>query len=161
MYTREIKIFENKQPTTSTNRQSSRADHYKRHEKWFPLLHRIAAVVSQHRQTSPPPYLTGIETKDHQVLSTTSCRRRCRGVSPKKHYDAVKLIVIVDGTYALHARVRSLLDIRFAVVGGVHFSLLSKVQYDIGDSCSLDNLIDSIFSLFRKHIEPELHHAHN
>ncbi|KAH9614746.1 hypothetical protein KSS87_008033, partial [Heliosperma pusillum] len=67
--------------------------------------------------------------------------------------------VIVDGTYALHAKLRSLLDIRVAVVGGVHFSLLSKVQYDIGDSCSLDNLIDSIFPLFRKHIEPDLHHA--
>ena len=37
-------------------------------------------------------------------------------------------------------------------VGGVHFSLLSKVRYDIGDSCSLDSLIDSIFPLFRKHI---------
>lgn len=44
-------------------------------------------------------------------------------------------------------------------VGGVHFSLLSKVQYDIGDSRSLDSLIDSIFPLFRRHIEPDLHHA--
>lgn len=44
-------------------------------------------------------------------------------------------------------------------VGGVHFSLLSKVRHDIGDSCSLDYLIDSIFPLFRKHIEPDLHHA--
>eukprot|EP00258_Populus_trichocarpa_P046827 XP_024462846.1 uncharacterized protein LOC7488397 isoform X4 [Populus trichocarpa] len=68
-------------------------------------------------------------------------------------------VVIVDGTYALHARLRSLLDIRVAVVGGVHFSLLSKVRYDIGDSCSLDYLIDSIFPMFRKHIEPDLHHA--
>ncbi|XWS63926.1 hypothetical protein CRYUN_Cryun06bG0143400 [Craigia yunnanensis] len=68
-------------------------------------------------------------------------------------------VVIVDGTYALHAILRSLLDIRVAVVGGVHFSLISKVRYDIGDSCSLDYLIDSIFPLFRKHIEPDLHHA--
>ncbi|KAF8390010.1 hypothetical protein HHK36_024531 [Tetracentron sinense] len=68
-------------------------------------------------------------------------------------------VVIVDGTYALHSKLRSLLDIRVAVVGGVHFSLLSKVQYDIGDSCSLDYLIDSIFPLFRRHIEPDLHHA--
>ncbi|KAL1568572.1 uridine/cytidine kinase [Salvia divinorum] len=68
-------------------------------------------------------------------------------------------VIIVDGTYALHARLRSLLDIRVAVVGGVHFSLLSKVQYDIGESCSLDYLIDSIFPLFTKHIEPDLHHA--
>ncbi|KAG6759536.1 hypothetical protein POTOM_036018 [Populus tomentosa] len=68
-------------------------------------------------------------------------------------------VVVIDGAYALHARLRSLLDIRVAVVGGVHFSLLSKVQYDIGESCSLDYLIDSIFPLFRKHIEPDLHHA--
>ncbi|PIN16266.1 Uridine kinase [Handroanthus impetiginosus] len=68
-------------------------------------------------------------------------------------------VVVVDGTYALHAKLRSVLDIRVAVVGGVHFSLLSKVQYDIGESCSLDYLIDSIFPLFRKHIEPDLHHA--
>ncbi|KAH9794748.1 P-loop containing nucleoside triphosphate hydrolases superfamily protein [Citrus sinensis] len=76
-------------------------------------------------------------------------------------FDALvqNLQVIVDGTYALDARLRSLLDIRVAVVGGVHFSLISKVQYDIGDSCSLDSLIDSIFPLFRKHIEPDLHHA--
>jgi hypothetical protein len=33
------------------------------------------------------------------------------------------------------------------------------VRHDIGDSCSLDYLIDSIFPLFRKHIEPDLHHA--
>ncbi|XP_020201833.1 uncharacterized protein LOC109787695 isoform X2 [Cajanus cajan] len=78
-------------------------------------------------------------------------------------YKAIKStssgVVIVDGTYALHAKLRSLLDIRVAVVGGVHFSLLSKVRYDIGDSCSLDYLIDSIFPLFRKDIEPDLHHA--
>ncbi|WVZ84684.1 hypothetical protein U9M48_031686 [Paspalum notatum var. saurae] len=68
-------------------------------------------------------------------------------------------VVIVDGAYALHSTLRSLLDIRVAVVGGIHLSLLSKVQHDIGDSCSLDYLIDSIFPLFRKHIEPDLHHA--
>ncbi|GMH15170.1 hypothetical protein Nepgr_017011 [Nepenthes gracilis] len=82
-----------------------------------------------------------------------------RRVGSKLIESASSGVVIVDGTYALHARLRSLLDIRVAVVGGVHFSLLSKVRYDIGDSCSLDNLIDSIFPLFRKHIEPDLHHA--
>nr|ATB19705.1 putative P-loop containing nucleoside triphosphate hydrolases superfamily protein [Hesperocyparis bakeri] len=68
-------------------------------------------------------------------------------------------LVIVDGPYALHSKLRSFLDIRVAVVGGLHFSLLSKVRHDIGESCSLDYLIDSIFPLFRKHIEPDLHHA--
>ncbi|KAJ4709753.1 Uridine-cytidine kinase C [Melia azedarach] len=82
-----------------------------------------------------------------------------RRIGSKLIKSASSSVVMVDGTYALHARLRSLLDIRVAVVGGVHFSLLSKVQYDIGDSCSLDSLIDSIFPLFRKHIEPDLHHA--
>ncbi|XP_031400560.1 uncharacterized protein LOC116210704 isoform X3 [Punica granatum] len=82
-----------------------------------------------------------------------------RRIGSKIIKNASSSVVIVDGTYALHARLRSLLDIRVAVVGGVHFSLLSKVRYDIGDSCSLDYLIDSIFPLFRKHIEPDLHHA--
>ncbi|KAG9459197.1 hypothetical protein H6P81_003705 [Aristolochia fimbriata] len=82
-----------------------------------------------------------------------------RRVALKKVKSSSSGVVIVDGTYALHSKLRSLLDIRVAVVGGVHFSLLSKVRYDIGDSCSLDYLIDSIFPLFRKHIEPDLHHA--
>ncbi|GLT94443.1 hypothetical protein SLE2022_121830 [Rubroshorea leprosula] len=82
-----------------------------------------------------------------------------RRVGLKAVKSASSGVVIVDGTYALHARLRSLLDIRVAVVGGVHFSLLSKVRYDIADSRSLDYLIDSIFPLFRKHIEPDLHHA--
>ncbi|OMO60616.1 Uridine kinase [Corchorus capsularis] len=80
-------------------------------------------------------------------------------VGSKAVKSASTSVVIVDGTYALHAKLRSLLDIRVAVVGGVYFSLLSKVRYHIGDSCSLDYLIDSIFPLYRKHIEPDLHHA--
>lgn len=44
-------------------------------------------------------------------------------------------------------------------VGGVHFNLLSKVRRDIGETLSLDQLIDSIFPMFRSHIEPDLYHA--
>lgn len=68
-------------------------------------------------------------------------------------------VVIVEGTYALNSKLRSYLDLRVAVVGGVHFNLLSKVLRDIGESLSIDQLIDSIFPSFREHIEPDLHHA--
>ncbi|XP_022776407.1 uncharacterized protein LOC111318047 isoform X3 [Durio zibethinus] len=95
--------------------------------------------------------------KDTMIPLFDFQQKKCVGSKAIK--SAMSGVVIVDGTYALHAKLRSLLDIRVAVVGGVHFSLLSKVQYDIGDSCSLDYLIDSIFPLFRKHIEPDLHHA--
>ncbi|KAH7570983.1 hypothetical protein JRO89_XS05G0233800 [Xanthoceras sorbifolium] len=98
-------------------------------------------------------------TEGKDTLSPVFDFQQKRRIGTKAIKSASSGVVIVDGTYALHARLRSLLDIRVAVVGGVHFSLLSKVQYDIGDSCSVDYLIDSIFPLFRKHIEPDLHHA--
>ncbi|GMY18607.1 uridine-cytidine kinase c [Fagus crenata] len=98
-------------------------------------------------------------TKGKDTLIPVFDYQQKRRVGSKAIKSASSGVVIVDGTYALHAKLRSLLDIRVAVVGGVHFSLLSKVRYDIGDSCSLDYLIDSIFPLFRKHIEPDLHHA--
>ncbi|KAL3688676.1 hypothetical protein R1sor_014985 [Riccia sorocarpa] len=68
-------------------------------------------------------------------------------------------VVLIEGTYALHSKLRFSLDLSVAVVGGVHFNLLSKVRRDIGESLSLDYLIDSIFPMFRTHIEPDLHHA--
>ncbi|XP_058730672.1 uncharacterized protein LOC131602546 isoform X3 [Vicia villosa] len=98
-------------------------------------------------------------TKGKDTLIPEFDYQQKRRIGYKKIMSTSSGVVIVDGTYALHAKLRSLLDIRVAVVGGVHFSLLSKVRYDIGDSCSLDYLIDSIFPLFRKHIEPDLHHA--
>ncbi|CAJ1939591.1 unnamed protein product [Sphenostylis stenocarpa] len=98
-------------------------------------------------------------TKGNDTLIPKFDYQQKKRVGYKAIKSASSGVVIVDGTYALHAKLRSLLDIRVAVVGGVHFSLLSKVRYDIGDSCSLDYLIDSIFPLFRKHIEPDLHHA--
>ncbi|KAJ7554901.1 hypothetical protein O6H91_05G014800 [Diphasiastrum complanatum] len=72
---------------------------------------------------------------------------------------APKSGVIVEGTYVLNSKLRSLLDIRVAVVGGVHFSLLSKVSRDIGETMPLGHLVESIFPMFRTHIEPDLHHA--
>eukprot|EP00268_Persea_americana_P049212 TRINITY_DN5256_c0_g1_i6.p1 TRINITY_DN5256_c0_g1~~TRINITY_DN5256_c0_g1_i6.p1 ORF type:complete len:862 (-),score=150.95 TRINITY_DN5256_c0_g1_i6:387-2972(-) len=97
--------------------------------------------------------------KGKDTLMPTFDFREKRRVVSKTVKSSSSGVVIVDGTYALHSKLRSLLDIRVAVVGGVHFSLLSKVRHDIGESCSLDYLIDSIFPLFRKHIEPDLHHA--
>eukprot|EP01018_Ginkgo_biloba_P039088 Gb_02093 [translate_table: standard] len=97
--------------------------------------------------------------KGHDIMMPQFDFQEKRRVGFKAVKTSKSALVIVDGTYALHSKLRSFLDIRVAVVGGVHFSLLSKVRYDIGDSCSLDYLIDSIFPLFRKHIEPDLHHA--
>ncbi|XP_024535400.1 uncharacterized protein LOC9637193 isoform X2 [Selaginella moellendorffii] len=98
-----------------------------------------------------------LKGKDITVPSFDFQQKKRTGFKPLKAPKSG--VVIVDGTYALHAKLRSFLDIRVAVVGGVHFSLLSKVRRDIGDTFSLDHLLDSIFPMFRTHIEPDLHHA--
>ncbi|XP_057828078.1 uncharacterized protein LOC131039366 isoform X6 [Cryptomeria japonica] len=97
--------------------------------------------------------------KGHDIMMPEFDFQQKKRVGFKSVKTSETNLVIVDGPYALHSKLRSFLDIRVAVVGGVHFSLLSKVRHDIGESCSLDYLIDSIFPLFRKHIEPDLHHA--
>ncbi|KAH6559538.1 hypothetical protein KP509_1Z004100 [Ceratopteris richardii] len=68
-------------------------------------------------------------------------------------------VVIVEGTYALNEKLRPCLDLKVAVVGGVHYNLLSKVYRDIGETTPIDQLIDGIFPSFRQHIEPDLQHA--
>ncbi|KAI5075251.1 hypothetical protein GOP47_0009327 [Adiantum capillus-veneris] len=68
-------------------------------------------------------------------------------------------VVIVEGTYALNERLRPYLDLKVAVVGGVHYNLISKVHRDIGETTPIDQLIDGIFPSFRQHIEPDLQHA--
>ncbi|GJW42114.1 SUN domain-containing protein 5-like protein [Tanacetum coccineum] len=44
--------------------------------------------------------LDGVHQTKRSVSATTSCRRRCRGVSPEKHSDVVKLIVLPENTAA-------------------------------------------------------------
>ncbi|KAK7339141.1 hypothetical protein VNO77_19789 [Canavalia gladiata] len=98
-------------------------------------------------------------TKVNDILIPEFDYQQKRFVSYKTIKSASSSVVIVDDTYAFHAKLRSLLDVRVVVGGGVHFSLLSKVRYNIGDSCSLDYLIGGMIPLFRKYIEPDLRHA--
>lgn len=43
-------------------------------------------------------------------------------------------VVIVEGIYALSARLRPLLDLRVSIRGGVHFDLVKRVLRDINRS---------------------------
>ena len=40
-------------------------------------------------------------------------------------------VVIIEGIYALSARLRPLLDLRVSIAGGVHFDLVKRVLRDI------------------------------
>jgi uridine kinase len=43
-------------------------------------------------------------------------------------------VVIIEGIYALSARIRPLLDLRVSIRGGVHFDLVKRVLRDINRS---------------------------
>lgn len=43
-------------------------------------------------------------------------------------------VVILEGIYALNARLRPLLDLRVSITGGVHFDLVKRVLRDINRS---------------------------
>eukprot|EP00216_Chloropicon_sp_CCMP2111_P006349 CAMPEP_0198235596 /NCGR_PEP_ID=MMETSP1446-20131203/1485_1 /TAXON_ID=1461542 ORGANISM="Unidentified sp, Strain CCMP2111" /NCGR_SAMPLE_ID=MMETSP1446 /ASSEMBLY_ACC=CAM_ASM_001112 /LENGTH=990 /DNA_ID=CAMNT_0043916867 /DNA_START=184 /DNA_END=3156 /DNA_ORIENTATION=- len=80
-----------------------------------------------------------------------------------RSFAAASGIVLVEGVYALQKKVRPFLDFRIAVVGGVHFNLVKRVHRDAelsGRSYSQTEILDTIFPLFRQHIEPGLRHAH-
>lgn len=41
-------------------------------------------------------------------------------------------VLLVEGLYALNARVRPLLDLSVSINGGVHFDLIKRIQRDVG-----------------------------
>lgn len=41
-------------------------------------------------------------------------------------------VLLVEGLYALNARVRPLLDLTVSINGGVHFDLIKRIQRDVG-----------------------------
>lgn len=71
-------------------------------------------------------------------------------------------VVIFEGVYALHPKIRKSLDLWVAVVGGVHSHLIARVQRDknrVGCSITQDEIMTTVFPMFQ-HIEPHLVHAH-
>ncbi|ELR15135.1 uridine kinase [Acanthamoeba castellanii str. Neff] len=68
-------------------------------------------------------------------------------------------VVIVEGTYALHERVRGLVDLAISVSGGVHFDLVKRIFRDIQRTGQeprevIQQITETAF------IEPDLEKAH-
>ena len=74
-------------------------------------------------------------------------------------------IVIIEGIYALSARVRPHLDLRVSVTGGVHFDLVKRVLRDITRSGQqpeeiIQQVSDTVYPMYKAYIEPDLRSAH-
>ena len=70
-------------------------------------------------------------------------------------------VVLVEGLYALHERVRPWLDLTVSVHGGVHFDLIKRIQRDVA-RCGqtpqeiIAQISETVFPMFKAYIEPDL-----
>lgn len=73
-------------------------------------------------------------------------------------------LVIVEGTYALHAAVRGELDLTVAISGGVHYDLIKRVMRDVQRTGqtpeeALAQITQTVYPMFKAFIEPDLRSA--
>ncbi|XP_020089108.1 uridine-cytidine kinase C-like [Ananas comosus] len=74
-------------------------------------------------------------------------------------------IVIIEGIYALSEKLRSLLDLRVSVTGGVHFDLVKRVLRDIQRAGQepeeiIHQISETVYPMYKAFIEPDLQTAH-
>ena len=70
-------------------------------------------------------------------------------------------VVLLEGIYALHARVKPLLDLSVSVHGGVHFDLIKRIQRDVARCAQspqeiIAQISETVFPMFKAFIEPDL-----
>uniref|UniRef100_A0A0D9YX60 CYTH domain-containing protein n=1 Tax=Oryza glumipatula TaxID=40148 RepID=A0A0D9YX60_9ORYZ len=74
-------------------------------------------------------------------------------------------IVIIEGIYALSEKLRSVLDLRVSVTGGVHFDLVKRVLRDIQRAGQepeeiIHQISETVYPMYKAFIEPDLQTAH-
>uniref|UniRef100_A0A0D9VK18 CYTH domain-containing protein n=1 Tax=Leersia perrieri TaxID=77586 RepID=A0A0D9VK18_9ORYZ len=90
----------------------------------------------------------------------TSCRTGYRTVDVPS-----SRIVIIEGIYALSEKLRSVLDLRVSVTGGVHFDLVKRVLRDIQRAGQepeeiIHQISETVYPMYKAFIEPDLQTAH-
>eukprot|EP00892_Ulva_mutabilis_P001750 jgi/Ulvmu1/11576/UM079_0019.1 len=73
-------------------------------------------------------------------------------------------VIIIEGIYALSQRIASLLDLKVAITGGVHFDLVKRVMRDIQRSGQaagevIQQVSETVFPMYKAFIEPDLNTA--
>ncbi|XP_057448002.1 inorganic pyrophosphatase TTM2 isoform X2 [Lotus japonicus] len=74
-------------------------------------------------------------------------------------------IVIIEGIYALSEKLRTLLDLRVSVTGGVHLDLVKRVIRDIQRASQepqeiIHQISETVYPMYKAFIEPDLQTAH-
>ena len=74
-------------------------------------------------------------------------------------------VVVIEGIYALSAKLRPLLDLRVAITGGVHFDLIKRVLRDTTRAAQapeeiIQQISETVYPMYKAYIEPDLKEAH-
>ncbi|KAL5723417.1 uridine/cytidine kinase [Ranunculus cassubicifolius] len=74
-------------------------------------------------------------------------------------------IIMIEGIYALSDKLRSYLDLRVSVTGGVHFDLVKRVLRDIQRAGQepqeiIHQISETVYPMYKAFIEPDLRTAH-
>ncbi|KDD75535.1 hypothetical protein H632_c634p2, partial [Helicosporidium sp. ATCC 50920] len=74
-------------------------------------------------------------------------------------------VIVLEGIYALSARLRPFLDLRVSITGGVHFDLVKRVLRDMQRSGQaaqeiLQQVTETVYPMYKAFIEPDLKAAH-
>lgn len=73
-------------------------------------------------------------------------------------------VLVLEGLYALHERLRPFISLSVAVTGGVHFDLIKRIQRDVA-RCGqtpqeiLGQISETVFPCYKTYIEPDLRTA--
>jgi uridine kinase len=73
-------------------------------------------------------------------------------------------IVLVEGTYGLHASIRSFFNLTVSVSGGVHYDLVKRVMRDVKRTGQvakevIDQITQTVYPMYKAFIEPDLQTA--
>eukprot|EP01133_Synstelium_polycarpum_P004293 gene4293-5014_t len=73
-------------------------------------------------------------------------------------------VLILEGSYALSAKIRPMLDVSIAITGGVHLDLIKRIMRDIVSAKSstkdvLLQITNVVFPMFKAFVEPDLDQA--
>ena len=115
----------------------------------FAAIVSVLTALKEHRQAAMPQW-------DYKT-STRSEASTPVGVGPNG-------VVLVEGIYALHPRLRHLLDVTVSISGGVHRDLIKRIQRDVARCAQspveiIQQVSETVFPMYKLHVEPDLESA--
>jgi uridine kinase len=115
----------------------------------FDAVLSVLASLKEHRQAAMPVWDYKTSSRSGSTTPVT--------VGPNG-------VVVVEGIYALHPRLRHLLDVSVSISGGVHRDLIKRIQRDVARCAQspveiIQQVSETVFPMYKLYVEPDLESA--